>query len=104
MATSTTAISWTSSLSAGLPIDPKRLVGERGFDFANIFCNPDMEIATAPGRLARQADVVGEAAGLKRIRLLKWIVAYAGLSAAWILGDGEKPTLELSSRPRNLRT
>ena len=24
-----------------LAIDPKRLVGERGFDFANIFTNPD---------------------------------------------------------------
>ena len=72
-----------------LAIDPKGLIGERGFDYANLFCNPEAEIATAPGRLARQVDVVAEAAGLDRRRLLKWIMAYAGLSAAWFLGDGE---------------
>ncbi len=79
-----------------LAIDPKRLVGERGFDFANIFCNPDLEIATAPGRLVRQATVVAAAAGLERARLLKWVLAYAGLSAAWTLGDGEQPELALA--------
>lgn len=79
-----------------LAIDPKRLVGERGFDFANIFCNPDLKVAVAPGRLARQAHVVAEAAGLERGRLLKWILAYAGLSAAWHLGDGEHPELALA--------
>jgi streptomycin 6-kinase len=79
-----------------LAIDPKRLVGERGFEFANIFRNPDLEIATAPGRLARQATVVAEAAGLERTRLLKWVRAFAGLSAAWILGDGEEPELDLT--------
>ena len=72
-----------------LAIDPKRVIGERGFDYANLFCNPDAAIATAPGRPARQVDVVAEAAGLERQRLLKWIMAYAGLSAAWFLGDGE---------------
>jgi streptomycin 6-kinase len=79
-----------------LAIDPKGLVGERGFDFANIFCNPDLEIATAPGRLARQASVVAEAVGLDRVRLLKWILAYAGLSAAWTLEDGQQPELALA--------
>ena len=84
-----------------LAIDPKRLLGERGFEFANIFCNPDagspvLEIATAPGRLARQSYIVAEAAGLERTRLLKWILAYAGLSAAWWLGDGIEPTLDLA--------
>jgi streptomycin 6-kinase len=77
-------------------IDPKRLVGERGFDFANIFCNPDLEVATSHGRLARQASVVAHAAGLQRARLLKWILAYAGLSAAWSLEDGEAPDLALA--------
>jgi streptomycin 6-kinase len=79
-----------------LAIDPKGLVGECGFDFANVFCNPDLEIATAPGRLARQAYVVSEAAGLERMRLLKWILAYAGLSAAWSINDGEDPRLALA--------
>lgn len=79
-----------------LAIDPKGLVGERGFDFANIFCNPDLETAIAPGRLSRRAKVVAEAAGLEPVRLLKWILAYAGLSAAWTLNDGGKPELALA--------
>jgi streptomycin 6-kinase len=78
-----------------LAIDPKGLTGERGFDFANIFCNPDLEVATAPGRLARQAYVVADAARLERVRLLEWILAYAGLSAAWSINDGDDPMLAL---------
>ena len=79
-----------------LAIDPKGLLGERGFDFANIFCNPDAPVATAPGRLARQVDVVTSAASLEPGRLLKWLLAYAGLSAAWSLGEGERPDLALA--------
>ena len=77
-------------------IDPKRLIGERGFDFANILRNPDAQVATAPGRLARQASVIAEAARLDRTRLLQWTLAFAGLSAAWIFGDGDNPTLDLA--------
>jgi streptomycin 6-kinase len=79
-----------------LAIDPKGLIGERGFDFANIFCNPDLKTAVTPGRLARQASVVAEVAGLDRMRLLKWVLAYAGLSAAWSLEDDESPDLALA--------
>jgi streptomycin 6-kinase len=79
-----------------LAIDPKRLVGERGFDFANLFCNPDLAVARASGRLARQATVVAEAAGLDRLRLLRWILACAGLSAAWHLEDGETAEIALA--------
>ncbi|WP_448951756.1 aminoglycoside phosphotransferase family protein [Labrys neptuniae] len=83
-----------------LAIDPKRLKGERGFDYANLFCNPDHAVATAPGRLARQVEVVAEAAQLERVRLLHWILAWAGLSAAWLIEDGEEehvaPTLEVA--------
>jgi streptomycin 6-kinase len=76
-----------------LAIDPKRLVGERGFDFANIFTNPDLDdptwpVATKPGCFARRLAVVTEAARLDRQRLLCWILAWTGLSASWFLGDG----------------
>jgi streptomycin 6-kinase len=74
-----------------LAIDPKGLIGERYFDYANILCNPDEETATAPGRLTRQASVIAEAAHLDRNRLLGWIVAWAGLSAAFSLYDGLPP-------------
>jgi streptomycin 6-kinase len=79
-----------------LAIDPKCLVGERAFDYANLFCNPDRETASAPGRLGRQAGVVAAAAGLERERLLRWVLAYAGLSAAWTLGDGGHPETALA--------
>jgi streptomycin 6-kinase len=78
-----------------LAIDPKGLLGERGFDYANTFCNPDYDIATAPGRLARQASIVAGAANVDRTRLLQWILAYAGLSAAWSMEDGDDPKLAL---------
>jgi streptomycin 6-kinase len=68
-----------------LAIDPKGLTGERGFDYANLFCNPDRAIATDPGRFQRRIEVVAEAAGLDHKRLLQWVLAWAGLSAAWLL-------------------
>lgn len=83
-----------------LAIDPKGLVGERAFDFANIFCNPDSDVATAPGRLARQVEVVACAAGVNRVRLLSWVLAYAGLSAAWTLGEADNATLALAIAER----
>jgi streptomycin 6-kinase len=79
-----------------LAIDPKHLVGERDFDFVNILRNPDAQVALAPGRFSRQVTVVADAAGLDRTRLLKWTLAFTGLSAAWILGDGDQPDLDLA--------
>lgn len=73
-----------------LAIDPKGLFGERAFEFANLFRNPDAPVALAPGRIARQADVVAQAARLERSRLLRWILAYAGLGAAWSLQSGHE--------------
>ena len=75
-----------------LVIDPKGLIGERGFEFANLFCNPDYATATARGRLARQVEVVTAAAGLQPRRLLQWIVAYAGVSSVWLRELGMPPT------------
>jgi streptomycin 6-kinase len=83
-----------------LAIDPKGLVGERGFDFANIFTNPDLDdparpVATEPSRFARRVQVVSEAAVLDWDRLLRWVLAWTGLSAAWFLGDGESAAIDL---------
>jgi streptomycin 6-kinase len=74
-----------------LAIDPKGLVGERGFDYANILCNPDNEIATTPGRLRRQSMLIAEAAHLDPTRLMQWVLAWAGLSAAFGIEDGLSP-------------
>lgn len=85
-----------------LAIDPKHIVGERGFDFANIFTNPDLAdptrpVATEPGRFARRLEIVAQAAKLDRLRLLSWILAWTGLSAAWFLGDAD-PMAEIDLR------
>ena len=79
-----------------MAIDPKRLVGERGFDFANILRNPDAEVTPRPGRLARQAAVIAATASVDRKRLLRWVLAFAGLSAAWLIADGETAELDLA--------
>ncbi|MBB4866189.1 streptomycin 6-kinase [Pseudomonas nitritireducens] len=69
-------------------IDPKRLYGERLFDYANLLCNPDLPTSREPERFLRQLDVIVEYARLDRRRLLEWVLAFAGLSAAWFLDDG----------------
>lgn len=76
--------------SGWLAIDPKGLWGERGFDYANLFCNPGAE-ALRPGRFERRLEIVTKATGLERRRLLQWILAWAGLSACWMLEDGAQP-------------
>lgn len=71
-----------------LAIDPKRVTGERYYDYVNVLCNPDLKTCTDPARFARQLAVVIDVAGLERQRLLKWVMAHAALSAAWFLEDG----------------
>lgn len=77
-----------------LAIDPKRLHGSRAFDYANLFCNPDLE--TAQRHFHRRLEVVTKAADFERTYLLKWIAAYAALSAAWSLEDGGAPEIALT--------
>lgn len=73
-----------------LAIDPKRVMGERGYDYANLICNPDLPTSSDPLRFSRQVEVIAQAASLSRPRLLQWVVAHAGLSAAWFLEDQER--------------
>jgi streptomycin 6-kinase len=84
-----------------LAIDPKRLFGERSFDYANLFCNPDLTdpappVAIRPDLFARRVAIVAERAGVERSRLLDWIIAWTGLSAAWYIGDGTSPDIDLA--------
>ncbi|MGU7841791.1 aminoglycoside phosphotransferase family protein [Burkholderia sp. AW33-5] len=78
-----------------LAIDPKGLRGDRAFDYANLFCNPAHDIAVDPARFARRVALVAEAAQLDRRRLLQWILAWAGLSAVWLIEDGLPPDTRL---------
>jgi streptomycin 6-kinase len=79
-----------------IAIDPKGLLGERTFDFVNILRNPDAATALARKRFDRQVEVLVDAAALDRTRLLKWTLAFAGLSAAWHLADDEAADLDLA--------
>lgn len=79
-----------------LVIDPKRLYGERLFDYANLLCNPDLPTSRERGRFLRQLDVIVEHAGVDRRRLLEWVLAFAGLSAAWFLDDGQGADSDLA--------
>jgi streptomycin 6-kinase len=79
-----------------LAINPKRLIGERGFDYANIFCNPDCATATARKRFERRLDIAVEESGIRRTRLVKWILAWTGLSAAWFIGDDQPADTDLA--------
>ncbi len=72
-----------------LAIDPKRVIGERGFDYANLFCNPDLATAADPACFAARIEIVSAMSGLARERLLRWVIAWTGLSAAWFVEDGE---------------
>jgi streptomycin 6-kinase len=91
-----------------LAIDPKGLLGERGFDYGNLFSNPQppgeatSDVALRPGVFERRFEIVAGEAGIERTRLLHWIVAYSGLSAAWIIGDGDDASLDLGVAERAL--
>lgn len=87
-----------SNTQGWVVIDPKCLIGERAFDYANIFCNPDKETALAPGRFMERLEIVSKEADLDSKYLLKWIIAWCGLSAAWILNEpqgDETPEIDL---------
>lgn len=79
-----------------LAIDPKGLLGERTFDFVNILRNPDAMVALTPGRFEHQVEVLVAAASVDRRRLLDWTLAFAGLSAAWHIADGEPADFDLA--------
>ncbi|HEX4183036.1 MAG TPA: aminoglycoside phosphotransferase family protein [Caulobacteraceae bacterium] len=71
-------------------IDPKGLIGERAFDYANTLENPIHcpEVVLSPGRLRRQAEVIAEGSGIELRRLLEFTFAFAALSECWGVEDG----------------
>lgn len=83
-----------------LAIDPKCVSGDRAFEYTILFCDPDLAdpeppVATVAGRFERRLEIVLAKSGLECPRLLRWIVAWCGLSAAWFLGDDD-PLAEIN--------
>lgn len=87
-----------------LAIDPKGIVGPRGYDYANILCNPDPATALSSGRLERQAAVVAEAARLPITRVLEWLLVHAAIAGVWCARDGfdERPAMEIAGMAQAL--
>ena len=73
-----------------LAIDPKGLIGDRGYDYANLFCYP-WDCAEAPSRFSRRARIVSALANLALPRLLNWVIAYTGVTAACALVEAKNP-------------
>jgi streptomycin 6-kinase len=96
------ATSSTPARAAGSPSIPKRLGGEARLRLCQPLPQPGPVEPRGkprrypPRRLARQADIVAEAAGLDRERLLRWVLALCGLSTAWNLEDGVEPIADLA--------
>lgn len=78
-----------------LAIDPKRVIGDRGYDHATMFGDPLQLGRELPRRLEHRLQVVADASGLAPSRLLRWIAAQQGLSAAWHLEDDEAEEAQL---------
>jgi len=71
-----------------LAIDPKGLYGDRHYDAANTFYNPDMrDLVENTARIRRTADILAQDCGFDRQRLLAFVFAYGCLSAAWSLEE-----------------
>lgn len=78
-----------------LAIDPKGLLGERGFDYANIFTNPDLAeptrpVAIEPETFTQRVNIVSEIARIERQRLLMWIVAGVGCRPSGFCKRGQR--------------
>jgi streptomycin 6-kinase len=82
-----------------LAIDPKRVIGERTFEYTILFCDPDLglphlTITRQPEIFAQRLEIGCVAANLELRRLLLWILAWSGLSAIWQIGDDLDPGIE----------
>lgn len=68
-----------------LVIDPKGVLGDPGFDAANMFYNPlDRDaLCLDPLRIAHMAEVFASTLGQSPVAILDHAIAYGCLSAAW---------------------
>jgi streptomycin 6-kinase len=74
---------WFGPERGWLAIDPRGLFGDAAFDYVNLLTNPVGDVMLRPRRFEQHTDLISSSTGLPRERLLRWTVAWAGLSAAW---------------------
>jgi streptomycin 6-kinase len=75
-----------------LAIDPVGLLGDPGFDAANLFYNPldRDDLCLDPERIAFMADLFARTLGQDVPAILDHAIAYGCLSAAWHAEDGNR--------------
>ncbi|TIT04269.1 aminoglycoside phosphotransferase family protein [Mesorhizobium sp.] len=73
-----------------LAIDPKGVLGDPGFDAANVFYNPldRDDLCRDPERIAHMAEIFAKTLGQTPPAILDHAIAYGCLSAAWHHEDG----------------
>jgi len=88
-------------------IDPQGLVGERTYDVANFFFNPDdmPSLVETPERIRATCKLFSEHLSLDPKRILDFAFAYGCLSSAWCIEDGQNPErrLRITRVLQNLR-
>lgn len=88
-------------------IDPQGLVGERTYDVANFFFNPDdmPSLVETPERISATCKLFSEQLSLDPKRILDFAFAYGCLSSAWCIEDGQNPErrLRITRVLQNLR-
>ena len=80
----------TASREPYLAIDPKGIVGPRGYEMGPFLMNPTPGLATRPdsGRiLSRRMSVFSEMLGMDAEEVASWGVVHAVLSACWSVED-----------------
>ncbi|QKC97312.1 aminoglycoside phosphotransferase family protein [Mesorhizobium sp. NZP2298] len=93
-----------------LAIDPKGVLGDPGFDAANMFYNPlDRDaLCLDPSRIAHMAEVFARTLGQSPAAILDHAIAYGCLSAAWHHEDDnaaeENRELSIAKTIRAVRT
>lgn len=92
-----------------LAIDPKGVLGDPGFDAANLFYNPldRDDLCLDPRRIAHMAKVFSAVLGQSPSAILDHAIAYGCLSAAWHREDGnvtdEKRELRVAEAIRKVQ-
>lgn len=76
-----------------IAIDPKGLKGERTYDVANVFYNPESSFSPLedPQRIEDCTETFALHLGLERRRVLEFAFAYGCLSATWFIEDDHSP-------------
>jgi streptomycin 6-kinase len=93
-----------------LAIDPKGVLGDPGFDAANLFYNPlgHDDLCRNPDRIAHMATVFARTIGQDEGAILDHAFTYGCLSAAWHAEDAntieEERALSIARAVRAVRT